>query len=78
MWRNYAYIVICFEEEDIDKALANDVVKQSFSKHGLEVVIPTLKAKKLVIIWRLDNEITDNEAEEIDVEIEKWNSWAKV
>lgn len=73
-----AYIVVCFDEEDVDKTLASEITNK-LSDNGLDVVIPPpLRAKKSVVVRRLDKEITQNNAEDIAKEVEKWNPWSKV
>lgn len=71
-------LAICYEEKDVDAALT-DNVKLNLTNHNLVPVIPPpLRAKKSVIVRRLDRDVTDNTVDDIAEEIEHGNQWAKV
>lgn len=75
---NEGYKVICRNENDADKIQSKEA-KQELEKIGLQLIIPPeTKARKSIILRRLDQIIGTHTAEEIKEEIEKENEWIKI
>lgn len=75
---NEAYIVVCHSDDDVDLSISTEIINK-LKKDNFEVVVPPpLRARKSIIIRRLDHEITAFGNDEIKAEIEDKNIWAKV
>lgn len=72
------YKVICRNEQDADKILSKEA-KEELQKIGLIVITPPeTKARRSIIIRRLDQIIGSNSPEDIKHELEKENEWLKI
>lgn len=73
-----AYICVCHSDDDVDLISSNEIINK-LKRDSFEVVVPPpLRAKKSIIIRRLDHEITSFSNDEIKAEIEDKNIWSKV
>lgn len=74
---NEAYIVVCLEDDDVDKTISTRVNDELKDTCFDVVVPPPLRAKKSIIVRRLDQEVTSYSIDEIKQDIEERNIWAK-
>ena len=72
------FIVVCLSEDEVDKLIATPTSTELKSKKFEVVIPPHLKAKKTVIVKRLDRDLTVQSVEALSCDIEQRNHWAKV
>lgn len=73
---NEAFIAVCLEENDVD-AMISVKVKDILEVNKFEVIIPPpLRARKSIVIRRLEPEIVANDERDIKHEIQNFNEWA--
>ena len=71
-------VVVCLNEDEVDKLIATPTTTELRSKQFEVLIPPHLKAKKTVIIKRLDRDLTEQPVDVISRDIEERNLWAKV
>ena len=75
---NEGFKVICRNEKDADKIQGKEA-KKELQKIGLHLIIPPeTKARKTIILKKLDQIIGANSTEDIKEEIEEANKWIKI
>lgn len=62
---NEAFICVCLEDDDVDRTISTKLMKDLRSKNFEVIVPPPLRAKKSIIIRRLDHEITTYDNDDI-------------
>lgn len=73
-----SFICICLSDNDVDLTISTKLIDKLKKIHFDVVIPPPLRAKKSVIIRRLDPDVTDHSEEEIKHDIERRNVWAKI
>lgn len=72
------FTVVCLAENDVDLLIATPNVT-ALRQQQYEVIIPPhLKAKKTVIVKRLDRDVTSYPEADLKLDIEQRNAWAKI
>lgn len=75
---NDAFIAACLDDDDVDKCISIQV-RDKLKDRKFEVIIPPpLRARKSIVIRRLEPEVTSNDEQTILDEIETYNDWAKL
>lgn len=72
------FIVVCLTDNDVDK-LNSGTVTDCLKGKQFEVIIPPfMKAKKTVVLKRVDRDITGLSIEDLIADIENRNDWIKI
>ncbi|MPC56148.1 hypothetical protein E2C01_050101 [Portunus trituberculatus] len=69
------YIVLTRNDEDTENILSKDVANQLRTKGYNHITPPEIKAKRTVIVSRLDSHIYQNDTEAIEREVSDNNDW---
>ena len=72
------FTVVCLSEEEVDLLIATNTIEKLRSKQYEVIVPPHLKARKTVVIKRLDRDVTMMSEEALKQDLEMRNCWVKV
>ena len=71
------YIVLTHSDDDMDRIFQTECQAALNVRGFIPTMPPELKAKRSIILFRVDDIIYNNEEDEIKEEIERRNGWAK-
>ena len=71
-------VVVCLSEDEVDRLIASATTTALLNKQFQVIIPPHLKAKKTVIVRRIDKDLTEQHVNVIKEDIEHRNDWAEV
>ena len=70
------HVVVCLGEDDVNKMIANETINKLRQKQFEIIVPPHLKAKKTIMVKRIDRDMTALPVEVLKADLEERNEWA--